>query len=105
MRLAEIYESSGDLKKADRFGSWLLSIACNACRTHLKNQVQRAHGGDEAMPELSDHHHSALSSLVRREDAAMLALAIDRLPILLREAFARQTHLQQALLDLRLNGQ
>ncbi|MFY9343308.1 MAG: sigma factor-like helix-turn-helix DNA-binding protein, partial [Planctomycetota bacterium] len=29
----------------------------------------------------------ALSSLVRREDAVQLALAIDRLPILLREAF------------------
>tara|TARA_R110002073_G_scaffold265643_1_gene428731 strand:+ start:259 stop:825 length:567 start_codon:yes stop_codon:yes gene_type:complete len=76
-----------DLRNPERFGSWLLSIACNSCRSHLRNAVQRAHGGDEAMPELSDHHHSALSSLVRREDAAQLALAIDRLPILLREAF------------------
>lgn len=86
--LKKAFDKLGDLQKPDRFGSWLLSIACNACRTHLKNQVQRAHGGEDATPELSDNHHSALSSLVRREDAAMLALAIDRLPILLREAFA-----------------
>lgn len=85
--LKRAFAKMPDLRQPERFGSWLLSIACNACRTHLRHQVQRAHGGDDAMPELTDPHHSALSSLVRREDAAMLALAIDRLPILLREAF------------------
>lgn len=85
--LQRAFDKLGDLQKPDRFGSWLLSIACNTCRTHLRQQVQRAHAGDDVVRELSGPHHSALSSLVRREDAAMLALAIDRLPILLREAF------------------
>jgi len=85
--LERAFAKLGELRQAERFGSWLLSIACNRCRTHLRQQVQRAHGGDDPMPELTDPHHSALSSLVRREDAARLALAIDRLPILLREAF------------------
>jgi len=86
--LRRAFDKLADLKQPERFGSWLLSIACNACRSHLRRQVQRGHGGDDGVPELSDPHHSALSSLVRREDAVMLALAIDRLPILLRESFA-----------------
>jgi RNA polymerase sigma-70 factor (ECF subfamily) len=49
--------------------------------------VQRAHAGDDALATAAEGRRSALSSLVRREDAVRLALAIDRLPILLREAF------------------
>ena len=85
--LRRAFEKLEQLRVPANFGSWLLSIACNACRTHLRREVRRGHGGDSALPELADHHHSALSSLVRREDAARVALAIDRLPILLREAF------------------
>ena len=84
--LQRAWAKRDDLRKPERFGSWLLSIACNLCRTHLRNQVQRAHAGEAALAELSVDHHSALSSLVRREDAARLAMAIERLPILLREA-------------------
>jgi len=71
----------------DRFGSWLLSIAINACRQHLRREVLRTHQGDAALADVPAGRRSALSSLVRRETAAQLALAIDRLPILLREAF------------------
>lgn len=85
--LRRAFERIAQLRSADRFGSWLLSIACNACRTHLRREVQRAHAGDEQLAELSHHQRTALSSLVRREDQARLQLAIDRLPILLREAF------------------
>ena len=84
--LRRAFEKLADLRQPDRFGSWLLSIACNTCRKHLRQQVQRAHE-DDTTAALTSPHRSALSSLVRREDAAMLALAIDRLPILLREAF------------------
>ncbi|HZN37518.1 MAG TPA: RNA polymerase sigma factor [Planctomycetota bacterium] len=79
--------SLAQLADPARFGSWLLSIACNRCRNHLRNELQRAHAGDEAMDTVAEGRRSALSSIVRREDAARLALAIDRLPILLREAF------------------
>jgi len=75
------------LAEPARFGSWLLSIACNRCRNHLRDEVQRAHAGDDVLATVAEGRRSALSSIVRREDAVRLALAIDRLPILLREAF------------------
>ena len=75
------------LRDASRFPNWLLSIACNECRKRLRSDVQRQHAGDDALADVAERRRSALSSLVRREDAVRLALAIDRLPILLREAF------------------
>lgn len=85
--LRRAFENLPQLRDPTRLWSWLLSIACNACRNWLRREVQRQHRGEAALHELADRHRSALSSLVRREDAARLALAIDRLPILLREAF------------------
>jgi len=86
--LRRALEKLAQLERPERFASWLLSIACNTCRRHLTRQVQREHRDlGDAAGELADRHHSALSSLVRREHAAQVALAIDRLPILLREAF------------------
>ena len=75
------------LEQDDRFGSWLMSIAINRCRQHLRDQVLRQAAGDEVVREIPAGRHSALSSIVRRESAVQIALAIDRLPILLREAF------------------
>ena len=85
--LAQAMTALPTLREPARFPNWLLSIACNACRKRLRSDVQRAHAGDDALAEVAEHRRSALSSLVRREDATRLALAIDRLPILLREAF------------------
>lgn len=85
--LANALQRLGQLRDPTRFASWLLSIACNACRQRLRADVQRAHDGGDALAEVPEARRSALSSLVRREDAVRLALAIDRLPILLREAF------------------
>jgi RNA polymerase sigma-70 factor (ECF subfamily) len=75
-----------DLRDPDRFRSWLLSIAINLCRAHLKAAVQDGRTG-APVDTLPAQRHSVLSSIVRRESAAALAVAIDRLPILLREAF------------------
>lgn len=77
----------GQLREPSRFPQWLLSIACNECRKRLRADVQRQHSGGDALDQVAERRRSALSSLVRREDAVRLALAIDRLPILLREAF------------------
>ena len=86
--LRRALERLPQLAEPDRFAHWLLAIAANRCRNHLRAEVQRRHAGSDALPEVADTgRRSALSSLVRREDAARLALAIDRLPILLREAF------------------
>jgi RNA polymerase sigma-70 factor (ECF subfamily) len=86
LRLA--LERRAQLANPTAFRSWLLAIAVNRCRQHLRNEVQRRAERDaepDARPD--PRRHSLLSSLVRRESAELLALAIDRLPILLREAF------------------
>lgn len=81
------FEKVNQLEKPERFDNWLLSIAVNRCRNWLRDEVQRAHSGETDLDRVPDRSRSALSSIVRRESAARLALAIDRLPILLREAF------------------
>lgn len=86
LRLA--LERLGQLQDPARFGSWILAIAVNRCRQHLRGEVLRAARGEEQLAALPDQgRRSALSSVVRRETAELLLLAIDRLPILLREAF------------------
>ena len=85
--LRTAFEKIGQLERPEKFASWLLSIAVNRCRNRLRDDVQRAHLGDTALADIPARARSALSSIVRRESATRLALAIDRLPILLREAF------------------
>jgi RNA polymerase sigma-70 factor (ECF subfamily) len=86
LRLA--LERLRQLDEPARFGPWLLSIAINRCRNHLQQEVRRRAAGGEALERVPDAgRRSALSSLVRRESAELVALAIERLPILLREAF------------------
>ncbi len=85
--LRSAFEKIGQLQQPERFGNWLLSITINRCRNWLRDEVQRAHVGDAGLDDLPARSRSALSSIVRRESATQLALAIDRLPILLREAF------------------
>jgi RNA polymerase sigma-70 factor (ECF subfamily) len=85
LRLA--MERCGQLQDPEAFGSWLLAIAVNRCRQQLRADVQRRAEG-APLDELPDHRRrSALSSLVRRESQELVLLAIDRLPILMREAF------------------
>ncbi len=81
------FEKIGQLQDPARFASWLLAIAVNRCRNFLRDEVRRTHEGDAALCSVPDRSRSALSSIVRRESAAQLALAIDRLPIVMREAF------------------
>jgi len=87
--LVRAMQKLDQLEDPSRFGSWLLAIAANRCRNHLRAEVQRrATGDDAALAQLpAEGRRSALSSIVRRESVELLALAIDRLPILLREAF------------------
>lgn len=79
------FEKLDTLRDDARFGSWLYSIAINLCRAELKRRVEH---GDEALEiDPASPRGSVLSSVVRRESVAAIAIAIDRLPILLREAF------------------
>lgn len=79
------FDKLGDLRQPDRLAAWIYSIAINLCRAWLRARVDAPQStGAEDPPDLG---RSVLSSIVRRESAAAVALAIDRLPILLREAF------------------
>ncbi len=79
-------ERLDDLRLPERLTSWIYSIAMNLCRTHLRARAQQEPA--QALEEdLIEARGSVLSSIVRRESAEAVAIAIDRLPILLREAF------------------
>ena len=82
---AAAFDRLGDLRDAEKFGSWLYSIAINQARSELKRRA--AEPTRESEPDAIAGRTSVLSSIVRRESAEALALAIERLPIALREAF------------------
>jgi RNA polymerase sigma-70 factor (ECF subfamily) len=82
-------EKLGDLRDPARLGPWLYTIAVNLCRASLRQQVDAAHPANSRplQQEPQAGRHSVLSRVVQAESAEALAIAIDRLPILLREAF------------------
>lgn len=76
------------LEDAGRFSNWCLAIAVRLGRTRARRAVQREREGSlETVPPPCEARRGALTSLVRREAAAVLERAVDRLPIALREAF------------------
>jgi RNA polymerase sigma-70 factor (ECF subfamily) len=80
------FEKFGQFERRGKFSTWLYSIALNLARNHRRDRARRAKPA-----ELSDEPsplRGALSSIVRRETAEQIALALDRLPPSLREAFA-----------------
>ncbi len=79
------FDKLGDLRDDSKLSSWLYSIAINLCRAWLKKKVDSDDRGLSTEPVAP--RASVLSSVVRRESAEAVALAVDRLPILLREAF------------------
>lgn len=89
--LRRALEKLDGLRSSEALRSWLFAIAINLTRSHLKRAVNQVAQIEETQ-ELA--RHSALSSVVRREAAEVLAVAIDRLPVLLREAFVLR-HVEQ----------
>jgi len=82
LRKALAHQSA--LRNPERIGAWVYTIAVNLCRAHLRGSVQKERSLAFDPTALRS---TVLSSIVRRESAEAVALAIDRLPILLREAF------------------
>lgn len=73
-----------------RFSSWLIGIALNFCRQwHRKRSAKSAARTGEALDRIDPRNpdRSVFSGLVRREDAARIALALDALAPSFREAF------------------
>ena len=88
--LRRAFERLAALREPERFPSWLLAIAANECRSHFRQLARAAQSLDTPESgglERAAQQRSALSSLLRRESVELIAAAIDRLPVLLREAF------------------
>lgn len=80
------FEKLGEFERRSKFSTWLYSIALNLARNYRRDRARRAKPAEldgEASPL-----RGALSSIVRRETAEQIALALERLPPSLREAFA-----------------
>lgn len=90
---AKAFPKLGDLQNPERLGAWLYTIAVNLCRVWLRKQVDKQHPDNPSSlaADPAGGRHSVLSRVVAAESAEALALAIDRLPILLREAFVLHT--------------
>ena len=82
-------ERLDELRADDSFRSWLFAIAVNLCRTYLRRSWNepRSEAPQQLDASPDPARSTVLSSIVRRESAEALAVAIDRLPVLLREAF------------------
>lgn len=86
---ARAFPKLAQLADPSKLGAWIYTIAVNLCRAWLRKQVdqQQLRNSRALETDPEDGRHSILSRFVQRESAEVLALAIDRLPILLREAF------------------
>lgn len=88
--LTQMLTRLDQLNRPERLRSWAYTIAVHAARNHLReawNRLRAPGGGDALEQKTHPGRRSVLSSLVRREALDALAVAIDRLPVLLREAF------------------
>lgn len=88
--LQEAFTSISGFRTGSKLSTWLIGIALNLCRRwHRKRAAKSApragEPGDRMDPRSRDR--SIFSSLVRREDAERIALALDGLPPSFREAF------------------
>lgn len=73
------------------FRTWLLRIAVNTARTHLRRQRRRRETALELVPEAADPAPDAAAHTVRREEAARALELLAQLPPKQREAVALRT--------------
>lgn len=88
--LQEAFSSLPKFRGDSQLSSWLIGIAINRCRRWRKGHAGRAAPAEPAAldgPDRRSPDRSVFSSLVRRESAERIALALEALPPILREAF------------------
>jgi len=86
--LRKAWEALPKFERRCKVSTWLYQIALNLARNHIRD---RAHRAAPESPSRLDarpaERRTVLSSVIRHERAELIALAIDRLPPTLREAF------------------
>jgi RNA polymerase sigma-70 factor (ECF subfamily) len=88
--LLEAFASLSGFRGDSRLSSWMIGIALNRCRRWWRSRGKAAASADPAALDGHDpraRERSIVSTLVRRESAERIALALDRLAPLFREAF------------------
>ena len=75
-------------ERRSKLSSWLYQIAINLARKYFRSKASKVQSVDpEILENRNATRRSVLSSVVRRERAEFLAMAIDRLPNTMREPF------------------
>jgi RNA polymerase sigma-70 factor (ECF subfamily) len=89
------FKSLPRFEKRARFSSWLYQIALNLCRDRLKSRARHARTADEEVLDGMEGGggQQAPRVMMREELSRKMADAINRLPVLYREAFVLR-HLQ-----------
>lgn len=88
--LQEAFTSISGFRTGSRLSTWLIGITLNLCRRWHRKRAAKSTprtGCPEDRIDARNPDRSVFSSLVRREDAERIALALDTLPPSFREAF------------------
>ena len=82
-------------QKKAKFSSWLYQIALNLCKDHLKAKSRHARaGGDDQLANMDGNpQEQAPRVILQAELSGKMSEAINKLPLLYREAFVLR-HLQ-----------
>lgn len=102
--LREAFSSIGKFRGDSKLSSWLIGVALNRARRWWREHPEKTAAVEPEKldgPDPRARDRSVFSGLVRRESAERIALALDRLPPSLREAFLLH-HLEE--LDFREVG-
>ena len=89
------YQGLGKFQKKAKFSSWLYQIALNLCKDHLKAKSRHARPTDDEQLANMDGNpkDQAPRLIIQDELSGKMREAINKLPVLYREAFVLR-HLQ-----------
>lgn len=88
--LTQALGSLPSFRGQSKFSSWMLSVALNRCRRWHRSRHSKLVTSPETKLDRIDPNNprrSVLSSLIEKESAGRITLALDRLPPAFREAF------------------
>lgn len=90
--LQKAFEKRDTFQKRSKFSTWVFGVAVNLARGYRRDRARHAgvtapESLEQAQDQRKRKRSTLLSSIVRREEAAILLYKISQLPPSLREAF------------------